>query len=279
MIKLFPFKVALNTSTLFPFKLDVIQQVRIAAEAGYEGIELWMKDIDAYLAEGGTVKDLKSELSRSNIEFINAIAFFKWADADASIREKAFKQAKNEMELLASLGCKLIAAPPFGDVGIVKLEEMAGYFEQLVIIGREVGVEPILEFWGKAEKLSTLADAHHMLEVCSITNTKMLIDPFHMYVGGSDFSGLKALRGEQIGIFHINDYPEIPEREELDDSDRVFPGEGIAPSYEIAQMLHDIHYSGYLSLELFIEDYQGQGPLEVSKYGLQALKESYAVHL
>ncbi|CAM4184684.1 IolI [Lederbergia lenta] len=275
---MFPFKVALNTSTLFPFKLNVIQQVRIAAEAGYEGIELWMKDIETYLAGGGTIEDLKHALSCANIEFINAIAFFKWADADAEIREKAFKQAKGEMELLTSLGCKLIAAPPFGDVGTVKLDEATGYFEHLVVMGREIGVEPILEFWGKAQKLSTLSEAHYVLETSSIQNTKMLIDPFHMYIGGSDFFRLKELRGEQIGIFHVNDYPPIPEIEKLEDSDRVFPGEGIAPSNEIAQTLYNIHYSGYLSLELFIEDYKGKSALEVIKHGLQALKNSYSIN-
>src|SRR5690625_1185202 len=158
------FKLALNTSTLMPFNLDVIQQVRIAAEAGYEGIELWMKDIDTYLSEGGTINELKSELNQHQIEFINAIAFFEWADEDSFVREKAFLQAEKEMKLLVSLGCKMIAAPPFGDVEKVELNEMMHYFKHLVSIGRKIGVEPILEFWGMAKNLSTLSEAHQVLQ-------------------------------------------------------------------------------------------------------------------
>ncbi len=73
---MFPFKTALNASTLFPFSLDVREQVRIAAEAGYEGIELWVKDVDAYLAGGGTVNQLKRYISDTGIAVVNAIAFF-----------------------------------------------------------------------------------------------------------------------------------------------------------------------------------------------------------
>jgi len=154
---MFPFKAALNASTLFPFKLDVIQQVKTAAQAGYEGIELWMRDIDTYLENGGTTQSLKKALDDANVEFINAIAFFTWADADPAKRNEAFLQAEKEMRILASLGCKLIAAPPFGDVETVSLEEMASYFDQLVLMGREIGVEPILEFWGKAKKTFNFA--------------------------------------------------------------------------------------------------------------------------
>src|SRR5215470_15584549 len=68
----FPFKTALNTSTLSPFELDIKQQVRIAAEAGYAGIELWFKDIDAYLASGGTIRDLRTYVRDTGIAIVNA---------------------------------------------------------------------------------------------------------------------------------------------------------------------------------------------------------------
>lgn len=276
---MFPFKTALNVSTLFPFELDVIGQINVAAEAGYDGIELWMRDIEAYLADSGTINEIKSELKKHKIEFINAITFFEWADKDSEVREQAFKQAEKEMKLLALFGCQMIAAPPFGNVETVKLDEMADYFGRLVMMGQKYGIEPILEFWGIAKKLSTLAEARYVLDASRITNPKILIDPFHMYIGGSDFSGIKELQGEQIGVFHVNDYPEIPQRDELKDKDRVFPGEGIAPSSAIAQMLYDNHYSGYLSLELFIEDYGELNALEVAKNGLDTLIKSYTIKI
>jgi 2-keto-myo-inositol isomerase len=272
----FPFKTALNTSTLMPFSLNVIEQVKIAADAGYEGIELWMRDIEFYLDNGGTVQELKAVLHDLNIELVNVIAFFKWADADTAIRHEALIQATKEMQLLAQIGCKYIAAPPFGDVAGVELDEMANYFEQLVKIGEEIGVEPILEFWGKAKKLSTIHEALYILGVSKVEHAKVLLDPFHMHVGGSELSQIKQLTGNQIGVFHVNDYPAAATKENLVDADRVFPGEGISPTTEIAKMLHDVDYSGYISLELFIDDYKGKTALEVATYGLQTMKKAYA---
>jgi 2-keto-myo-inositol isomerase len=273
----FPFKAALNTSTLMPFSLNVIEQVKIAADAGYDGIELWMRDIESYLDNGGTVQELKAVLHDLNIELVNVIAFFKWADADAAIRDEALHQASKEMQILAQIGCNYIAAPPFGDVATVALDDMANYFEQLVNIGKEIGVEPILEFWGKAKKLSTINEALYILEVCDVENAKLLLDPFHMHVGGSELSQIKQLAGNQIGVFHINDYPAAAKKENLVDADRVFPGEGISPTTEITKMLHGIDYSEYLSLELFIDDYKGKTALEVATYGLQTMKKAYAI--
>jgi len=272
---MFPFKIALNTSTLFPFNLNVIQQIEVAEEARFEGIELWMQDIEAYISGGGTIQEIKSAFERANIEFINAITFFKWADVDAEVRKAAFEQAEKEMQLLKLLGCKYIAAPPFGNVEGTNLDEMAEYFNYIVRLGRQVGVEPILEFWGKAKKLSTLDEARYVLDKSNISNGKMLLDPFHMYVGGSDFSGLKSLKGEEIGVFHINDYPNNPEKDELTDQDRVFPGEGALPTEEIAQLLNAIEYDGYLSLELFIEDFKGKTAAEVAKYGHNSVRKSF----
>jgi sugar phosphate isomerase/epimerase len=79
---MFPFKTALNASTLFPFALDVKQQVSVAAEAGYQGIELWEKDILAYLETGGTISNLKAFVAASGISIVDVMAFYPWADAD-----------------------------------------------------------------------------------------------------------------------------------------------------------------------------------------------------
>ncbi|GGD84524.1 sugar phosphate isomerase/epimerase family protein [Paenibacillus nasutitermitis] len=274
---MFPFKTSLNASTLFPFNLSLPDQIRTAAEAGYEGVELWVGEIEAYLEEGGTTAELKALLVDSGVSFVNAIAFFKWADQDPGVREAAFVQAEREIRMLAELGCQAVAAPPFGDVKDVSLHDMAGYYARLVKLGRSLGVEPILEFWGRADKLSQLGEAQSIMEASGYTDVKVLLDPFHMYTGGSSVDGLAKLEGEQIGIFHANDYPAVPPRETIADADRVFPGEGIAPSKEIARILYASGYRGYVSLELFITDFGDLSALDVARKGLMALKDTYQV--
>ncbi|GCE08260.1 sugar phosphate isomerase/epimerase family protein [Dictyobacter aurantiacus] len=274
---MFPFKMALNASTLFPFKLPVKQQMQVAAEAGYEGVELWMRDIEHYLAEGGNLQDLKRYGDELGISIVNCISFFTWAAKDATVREQGMVQAEKEMRLLAELGCPGIAAPPFGNVEQVTLADMAAAFAHLVEIGRRIGVEPYLEFWGRAKQLSTLSDALSVALQSGLPDVKILLDPYHMYTGGSSVNNLAYLKGSHIGIVHVNDYPANPERATIQDKDRVFPGDGIAPTAEIASFLHQAGYQGYLSLELFIADFGGQTALDVAKSGLAKSKQAFSI--
>ncbi|MBB3114490.1 sugar phosphate isomerase/epimerase [Paenibacillus phyllosphaerae] len=274
---MFPFKAALNASTLFPFRLTVPEFIRVAADAGYDGVELWVSDIERYLADGGTAEALRACLDEAGLTFANAIAFFRWADKDPAVREAAFLQAEQEMKLLQELGCLAIAAPPYGDVAACSPEEFAASLDRLVQLGRRIGIEPYLEFWGRAPKLSTLSEAVEISSLCGETGIKLLLDPFHMYTGGSAIPEIERLNGDRIGIFHVNDYPSEPDVTVIADNHRVFPGKGIAPSREIASTLHRIGYEGYLSLELFLEHYEGLSALEVARKGLAAMKETYAI--
>ncbi|CAM3383031.1 sugar phosphate isomerase/epimerase family protein [Marinicrinis lubricantis] len=274
---MFPFQTALNASTLFPFQLDVKEQIRIAAEAGYEGIELWVRDIEAFLAGGGTVQELSKYISDTGISLVNAIAFFKWADADKEERKNGFEQAKREMEMLAQLGCDAVAAPPFGNVEGVTLEEMADCFAELAAIAHGIGIQPYLEFWGRAKQLSTLKDAIQVAKLSGVPDAAILADPFHMYTGGSRVADFKQLDGIRIGIVHANDYPSAPPQDVIADKDRVFPGDGVAPLTELTQLLYEQDYRGYLSLELFITDYGTQSPLDVALHGLERMKTAFTL--
>jgi len=273
---MFPFKTTLNASTLFPFALDVRQQVSVAAEAGFQGIELWEKDILAYLETGGTVSDLKVFVTASGIFIVDVMAFYPWADASEGVRRQALAQAERELPLLAELGSPAFAAPPAGNVASVSLEAMAGYFAQMAGLARSIGIEPFLEFWGKTRPLSRLSDALFIAMQSGLPGVKILLDHIHMYIGGSSLSSLSYLNSANIGIVHVNDYLEKEPGKE-DTEDRVFPGEGIAPTHELASMLHQIGYAGYLSLELFIENYGKASALEVARRGLNSIKQAYSI--
>ncbi|WP_424767462.1 sugar phosphate isomerase/epimerase family protein [Paenibacillus sp. sgz302251] len=273
----FPFKLSLNTSTLFPYKLGVEEQIAVAAEAGYAGIELWVRDIDAYLEGGGKLPELRRRIEDTGIAVVNAIAFWTWADSEAAARRIGFEHAKRELELLVDLGCAAAAAPPFGSVANVSLDDMAEQFAKLAELSRGIGVEPYLEFWGRASKLNRLSEALYVAMQSGVQDAKLLLDPFHMYIGGSDVEGLGFLRGDCIGIVHVNDYPSEPARAVITDKDRLFPSDGIAPSARIAQLLHASGYEGYLSLELFMENFSGRSALDIAKYGLEKAKEAYSV--
>lgn len=270
------FSFCLNTSTIMGQKVGLLREIEIAAEAGYDGIEIWIPTLQTYLSEGGTLSDLKKRIDDLGIRVENAIGFAQWIVDDNDKRMKALAQAKQEMELLAQLGCRRIAAPPAGATVHAGLDLMkaAERFRALVELGKATGVMPQLEIWGFSQNLYRLSQVMYVAAECGHPDTRILPDVYHLYKGGSDFDGLKLLSGTSVEIFHLNDYPAKPPREEISDKDRVYPGLGIAPITEVLRDLRNAGGPTILSLELFNRDYWAQDALEVAKTGLRYMQEA-----
>jgi len=264
-----PFGYCMNTSTLRNFGLDLAEEARICAEVGFQAVEPWVRQLEAHKDKGGSLADLRKLLEDLGLEVAGAIAFFKWADADPQVRADALEDARRQMELVAAVGGRSIAAPPFGQVAETSLDAMAESFRELDAVGKQVGVKPILEFWGMAPRLRTLAETLYVAAATRLPDVQILVDVYHLYKGGSGHSTIGLVKGNAIGIVHINDYPANPPRERIQDSDRVFPGDGIAPMGQFLRDLADAGYRGMLSLELFNADYGERSPAEVAREGLE----------
>lgn len=270
------FTYCLNTGTIRGQKLSIDKEIEIAAKAGYASIEPWVDGINRYKEAGGSLKDLKKKASDLGITVESAISFPSWIVDDDAQRAKGFEQVKREMDTLAQIGGKRIAAPPAGatrEPGL-NLDKAAERYRKLLEVGDEIGVVPQIEIWGSSKNLHRLGQAMYVVVESGHPKACLIPDIFHIYKGGSDFHGLKAISGRAIQVFHINDYPAEPPREQARDGDRIFPGDGVAP---ISQILLDLHGNGCnaaLSLELFNRTYYQQDALTVAKAGLAKMKSA-----
>ena len=269
-----PFFYCLNTSTIMGQKLDISREIEIAATAGYEGIEIWIRSLQQYVDTGGSLKDLSTFIKDQGVQVENAIGFAPWIADENDRRSKGLEQAKREMDMLAQIGCRRIAAPPAGATqgGLIPLDQVAERFRALMDLGKEMGVIPQLEIWGFSQNLHSLSQVLYVAAACGHPDTRILPDVYHLYKGGSDFDGLKLLNGHAIDIFHMNDYPSEPSRSEMQDKDRVYPGDGVAPLTSILQDLASAQSPIILSLELFNRGYWEQDALQVAKTGLEKMK-------
>ena len=57
-----PFRYCLNTSTIRGQKLGIVEEVQLVAKAGYQAIEPWMAELDAYTKSGGSLADLSKRI-------------------------------------------------------------------------------------------------------------------------------------------------------------------------------------------------------------------------
>ncbi|QVL33274.1 sugar phosphate isomerase/epimerase [Telmatocola sphagniphila] len=272
------FGFCLNTSTIRGQKLPVEEEAKLAAKAGYNGFEPWIFELDAYSRSGKSLKDLGKLFADLGLQVPSAIGFAKWIAEDEKVRKAGLEEAKRDMDKLQQIGGQRMAAPPIGatDVSGMDMLKIAERFRVLVELGEQMGIIPECEHWGHSKTLSRLGEVTLVAMESKRPKAVLLPDIFHLFKGGSDFEGLKMLRGESIGIFHMNDYPKDLPRERIKDADRIFPGDGIAPLNTVLKTLHQIGYQGFLSLELFNPEYYKRDAFQVIKTGLEKMKEQVA---
>lgn len=269
------FKYCLNTSTIRGQKLSLTKMIETAARAGFDSLELWVMDVKGYKDGGGSMPALKKLITDNHLTVEDAIGFAPWMVDDESQRKNGFEQMKEEMLLMGEIGCKRIAAPSSGVKADQPLDlfKVGERYKQLLDLGRETGVKPLLEFWGGSPVFYHFGQALMACAAANDPDVSILPDVYHLYRGGSNFDCLKMVDGNLIEVIHINDYPASKPREQQDDSDRVYPGDGAAPYKQIIRDLANMGGSKVLSLELFNEAYWKQDALTVCKTGLEKMKK------
>lgn len=261
------FRYCLNASTIAT--TPVLQQLRVTREAGYEAIELWHDHIDLYLSRGGTLRDLCRAVEDSGLTIPTTIYLAGWFQPAGAEHQIALDEVKRRLEQAAAVGAKFaIAGPPAGQAD---RNLGAQHYAELLEIGRTFGVRPAFEYLGFVDDINTIDDAIDIIQRSRHPDATVVVDPFHCHRGGGSMESLSRLHADQIAISHFNDCPASPPAHQQQDSDRVFPGDGIVDLRRYCQLLHSTGYTGFLSLELFRDDLYKVDPLDVAKLGLEKM--------
>ena len=251
-----PFRVSLNTSTLMAYKLPVDVQIEKVAAAGFDGIELWMRDIMAYLEKGGTTQALREKLQAGNLKLENIIGFSEWCSDDPEKRKNALEQLRKEMTIIKELGGEHIAAPVMGisQLEPSKMGEYAERYRAILDLEAETGVIPVLELWGMGA-LHKISDCTQIVIATGHPKASILLDFYHVHRGGNSWDTVDVLNGAKLPVMHMNDYPAEPTYDKLTDADRVLPGEGVCPYNYVVPKLYEAGFRGAFSVELFNKGY------------------------
>jgi sugar phosphate isomerase/epimerase len=273
-----PFRYCLNMSTIRGQELTVPEDIDIAGNAGYDAIEPWIGKLNEYVQGGGSLADLKKRIEDHGMTVESAIGFASWLVDDDERRKAGLEEARRDMDLIAKLGGKRIAAPPAGVPRgqTVDLFQAAERYRALCEIGDAIGVVPQVEMWGGNAAIGRVGTAILVAIESGHPKACFLGDVYHTYKGGSDFNGLKLLGPQALQVFHMNDYPADPPRESIGDEHRVYPGDGIAPVEDVLRNFLAVGAAPVLSLELFNRDYWAQDALAVARTGLEKMKAAVA---
>jgi len=260
--------VCLNTSTIRPTALK--DKINIANQAGYDGIEIWVDELEKYEQEGGDLNDLASEIKGLGLFVPNVIGLWGGMPMEEPAWLASLEKTKDRMRLAAAIGSKHIAAIPVPDREDFDLSLGIKRYKELLKIAREeYGIIAAFEFVGFFKGIHRLGQAAAIALDVNDRDACLVMDTFHLYRGSSGFNGVKHLNGRFIANFHWNDVPQDPPREMLRDEHRIYPGDGILPLVQLLKDLKAIEYRGPITLEMFNRDQWQQDPTEVARIALQ----------
>ena len=268
-----PFGYCLNTSTIRGNNLDFSAVITAASKAGFHAIEPWIMEIDRYTTSGGTLKDLGKKIADAGLTVENAIAFNAFLDDDDTRRAASMEKLKADMDKVAQIGGKRIAVPPGNNrAAAVSLDNAARYYREALEMGEKMGVQPLLELWGTHPILGPLSHGIYVTVAAGRADASLLLDVFHLYKSGAPFTALKQINGAALHVMHLNDYPQAADSSTLNDGNRIYPGDGVAPLQQIFRDLRDSGFRGYFSLELFNKEYWAKSADENLKTAMDKIR-------
>jgi sugar phosphate isomerase/epimerase len=262
------FQYCLNSSTIRP--VPILKKIEIAGKAGYTAIELWHDDIDAHLANGGTLNEIRKAVDDQGLDVPTTIYLKGWFETTGKTHIEELDECKRRMAQSVAVGAiHVIAGPP---AGMADHDLGARNYRELLEIGLAMGVKPAMEFLGFVDDINTIEDALEVITKAGNAAGTVVLDPFHIFRGGGSLESIAKLRGDQVAIMHFNDSPADRPRETQHDKDRVYPGDGHLDLKRELNLLRQIGYDRWLSLELFREDLWASNPLEVARVGLEKMR-------
>ncbi|MCS0543596.1 sugar phosphate isomerase/epimerase, partial [Aeromonas veronii] len=166
---------------------------------------------------------------------------------DTAVRKEAVKRVNEIIDFASIFQVPVNIGKVRGDIHeelfIQSWHWMSGALNEVCEHADTVGVDIILEPQNKhnINNLNTTYETMNLIKELKLPNLQMMIDVFHLAF--EDYSIEKSLSLVKDQLLHVH----------LADSNRFAPGMGDFDFTYTIQLLEDINYQGYLSLEVAAE--------------------------
>lgn len=259
----------LNLATLR--RLDYETQLRTAARAGFRAVGLQMVAVENYLASGRGLAEARSLLDALGLAAPEMNFIPDWIYARDEARTAALKRFDRFCEVSEALGCRVIVST----TSCAGTPDEALAFENYGEICRMAGKRGLvagLEFMPWAT-VKTVADAWSLVERVNHPAAGIVVDSFHVVMGGSPLEDIGKLPAEKIAIVHLNDLVDTGEDVlTLCRNRRLLPGEGKFPLGEFMKAVRSTGYDGWYALEILSEQYDRQDPDRIARRSFESMK-------
>lgn len=246
------------------------EKLAAIARAGFDAVEIFENDFltfDRSPAEvGQMVRDHGLAVSLFQ-------PFRDFEGMPEPFRSRNFDRAERKFDLMAELGTDLMLicsnTSPVALGGIDRAaEDFHALGERAARRGLRVGYEALA--WGR--HISDHRDAWEIVRRADHPSIGLILDSFHTLSRKIELNSIRSIPGDRIFIVQLADAPLI----EMDllywsRHFRNMPGEGDLAVTAFMQAIAATGYNGYLSLEIFNDQFRGGSPDAISRDGRRSL--------
>ncbi len=244
------------------------------SKAGIKAVEPTLVKVQEF-AQKDSVAAAKRLLDDMGLKVVSCAAGVLGLVEPSPTRAKSLEDLKPRLELAKAIGADRTVTPSTG-VGPYTADDFKKAVDNMREIAAELakpyGITLMLEFTRASRFAGSLATALKLVRETNHPNYRPMIDIYHFWGGVSKFEDLELLRDGELAHLHFEDVPAEPIRELQGQTDRVFPGQGIAPLKRIVQTLKKKKYAGPASIEMFHPMYQKMDPAEFAKMARAAME-------
>ena len=240
--------------------------IEIARETGYAGIEARAERL---LKDAAEVRAAAGMVRPKEVLTLNGVALTVRPDGRMD-RQLIEADLRPRLQICQDLGSPyLLAIPPRAN-GLETRRAIPATRDALELArdrADRVGIRIAFEFLGFADcPINTPAIATETVD--GIEAIDLVLDSCHWHASGSQ--PLDAYPVDRLALVHLNDAPDKPPRQ-IEDEDRVLPGEGVIHLEALRAELKTRGFSGPWSLETFNHGYWKEDPESVARSGFAAV--------
>jgi 4-hydroxyphenylpyruvate dioxygenase len=249
---------------------DLPEKLAAIAAAGFEGVEIFEND---FLAFDGTPREVGRMVRDAGLEIALFQPFRDFEGLPQPQRGRSMDRAERKFDLMNDLGADLVlVCSSVSPIALGGVDRAADDFRELgeraAQRGIRVGYEALA--WGRF--VNDHRDAWEIVRRADHANVGLILDSFHSLARKIPSDTIATIPAEKIFFVQVADAPAL-------DMDLLYwsrhyrnmPGEGDLPVADFLRAVAMTGYDGYLSLEIFNDQFRGGSAKAISVDGKRSL--------
>jgi len=236
---------------------NVATDIMIAAETGYDAVELHTDKLDRYLASGFTGKDINKLLDKHKMKVSCIDIIGEVETQDPANFEKVMAKAELLTDTAVEIGCSTIQLNAFMELADRSEKEnidlTASNIRKICELGKKKGIR--FQYEGAAwTPIHSLEQCQKLVEEVGMDNFGFVIDFWHFWAsrGGSPEDVAKLNKDMIYGVHVADGYRPGVGEDWVDETllRGALPGDGEIPIQEWIDAVKATGYDGFYSGEI-----------------------------